>query len=408
MTKPIRREDTAGRTTLEDEIRQRVSSVRVRMMDEGLTALVVYGDVALSGNLRYLTDFVVDRCGWLPASSQSAQGQLFEAAAVVIPAEGPTTLTLESGLMFDRSVIVDQAFADGLAGVSEPPTLGESIAKALADIDGGEIGIETWDRFPMRDYQILRSLRPKTKLSRSTIVQELRLVKSAYELQQLRDGAAVGDRAHAAVCRALRERPEISELELIRIAEGILRDGDPEYEDAVTSSPSKICSGSRIGAELLHTPLADKAIRPDDVVNWDICGRFRGYSIDTSRTRMVAPPSEELERAQQASIRMFDSVIDALRPGALPEELVKLADEVAQDEGFELWGGFLGHATGLECQEQPVLTRGTTPLQENMVFAIEPRVVVDGTYLIASEDIVRVTSNGGEVFGRFPRDQLQV
>jgi Xaa-Pro aminopeptidase len=103
---------------------------------------------------------------------------------------------------------------------------------------------------------------------------------------------------------------------------------------------------------------------------------------------------------------MFDEVLKAAKPGALPSELVDMADAVARSEGFSLWGGFLGHATGLDVQERPVLTIERTPLAENMVIAIEPRIEVEGKWVLGNEDEVLITPMGGESLSRFPKHPL--
>jgi Xaa-Pro aminopeptidase len=91
--------------------------------------------------------------------------------------------------------------------------------------------------------------------------------------------------------------------------------------------------------------------------------------------------------------------------GVLPSQLVSLAQEIAGQEGYDLWENFLGHGIGLDCQERPVLTTDSLPLAENMVIALEPRLVF-GESLLANEDMVRITADGGVTLSHFPQRPL--
>jgi Xaa-Pro aminopeptidase len=58
----------------------------------------------------------------------------------------------------------------------------------------------------------------------------------------------------------------------------------------------------------------------------------------------------------------------------------------------------LGHGLGLEVHEPPWIGPGqTTPLEEGMVFTIEPGVYFDGHFGIRIEDNVAVTADGCRV-----------
>ncbi|WP_255297386.1 M24 family metallopeptidase [Anaerophaga thermohalophila] len=57
---------------------------------------------------------------------------------------------------------------------------------------------------------------------------------------------------------------------------------------------------------------------------------------------------------------------------------------------------FLGHGIGLTVDELPVLAKGfKTPLEENMVFAVEPKKGIDGVGMVGIENTFVVTPAGG-------------
>jgi len=138
-------------------------------------------------------------------------------------------------------------------------------------------------------------------------------VKSPLELEIMSRGARNGDAAHAAVVSALRGGAS-TELEVIRVAEAVMRNADPVYEDMVSLSPSLICSGFPLAGSLLHHPRGWKRIEPGDVVHWDITSQYEGYAIDTSRTKTLGRPTEPQVRAYQAVLTIFGEVLRRRSP----------------------------------------------------------------------------------------------
>jgi Xaa-Pro aminopeptidase len=69
---------------------------------------------------------------------------------------------------------------------------------------------------------------------------------------------------------------------------------------------------------------------------------------------------------------------------------------------------FVGHGVGLELDEFPFLNAGQTmELQENMVIALEPKLVFPGRGAVGIENIHLVTKTGLEQLGHYP-DEITV
>jgi len=390
---------------MQKEIRQRLGSVLAAMREKSYDALIVYGDNKVRGSLRYLTDYFPDRAGWVSLSA--TETYLFEGAAFVLSKEGEGVLLCDPGLTPSKEVFADRVVTGGFAASKEVGLSAWYLEGLLKDWKARNIGIETWDRFPAPLYLDLVKSLPKAEFGKSTIVEELRLVKSSLELELMMRGARIGDTAHGAVVATL-GKGTATELELIRLAESIMRNADPLYEDMVSLSPSLICSGFPIAGSLLHHPRGWKRVEHGDVVHWDITSQYEGYAIDTSRTKAVGRPTELQTRAYRAVLAIFGEVLKAAKPGAPAVELVTLAVDVAKEWGFEFWGPFLGHGLGLDLHERPDLVREATPLQANMVLAIEPRLALDEMYLVGVEDMVVVTESGGVSLNRFEKEPLEI
>ena len=388
---------------MQQEIRRRLARVRAAMREKSYDALIVYGDNKVRGSLRYLTDYFPDRAGWV--SLGATETYLFEGAAFVLSKEGEGVLLCDPGLTPSKEVFADKVVTGGFAASKEVGLSASYLEGLLKDWKARRAGIETWDRFPAPLYLDLAKRLPHTRLEKSTIVEELRLVKSPLELEIMSRGARNGDAAHAAVVASLK-KGAVTELEVIRMAEAVMRNADPVYEDMVSLSPSLICSGFPLAGSLLHHPRGWKRIEPGDVVHWDITSQYEGYAIDTSRTKTLGRPTDSQARVYQAVLTIFGEVLKAAKPGLPAVDLVTLAVRVARDCGFEFWGPFLGHGAGLDLHERPDLVREATLLQADMVLAIEPRLAIGEMYLMGVEDLVHVTESGGVSLNRFEKDPL--
>jgi Xaa-Pro aminopeptidase len=68
-----------------------------------------------------------------------------------------------------------------------------------------------------------------------------------------------------------------------------------------------------------------------------------------------------------------------------------------------------GHGVGLEIHESPRLGTGlTNRLQAGMVVTIEPGVYLPGQFGIRIEDMVAVTTNGGQVLTPCPKALIEL
>ena len=214
------------------------------MSERGYDALIVYGNNKLSGSLRYLTDYFPDRAGWI--SLTPTETAIVDGGAAFITRGDPPALMVDPGLMPTRDVCVSRIVAgEGFSAKKGDGLSVENIERLILDAgDVRRVGIETYDKFPAPLYVGMREKFPDLEIVRSTIVEELRMVKSGFDLEMMRKAARVADLGHETVAGILRDDGVgKTELALIRAAEHAMRSADPIYEDSCSSSPSLICSG---------------------------------------------------------------------------------------------------------------------------------------------------------------------
>ncbi len=134
------------------------------------------------------------------------------------------------------------------------------------------------------------------------------------------------------------------------------------------------------------------------------CG-VMGYMSDMTRTYAVGELEGRFTEAHDFCVQLHKEVLRKMVPGALPSELYLWALEEAERAGYgDVFMNqgpnrvrFLGHGVGIELDEWPVLAKPfTAPLQENMVVAVEPKIIY-GDGGVGVEDTVVVTPGGAEV-----------
>lgn len=142
-----------------------------------------------------------------------------------------------------------------------------------------------------------------------------------------------------------------------------------------------------------------------DLVFIDTGCSFEGYQSDKTMTYVFGKPiPKHAEDIHRKCIEIQDRIAEMLKPGEIPSNIYnRIMDSVDEDKlpNFMGYGNrrvkFLGHAIGLQVDELPVLAKGfDEPLQEGMVFAVEPKAGVEGVGMVGIENTFIVTPDGGK------------
>jgi Xaa-Pro aminopeptidase len=129
-----------------------------------------------------------------------------------------------------------------------------------------------------------------------------------------------------------------------------------------------------------------------------------GYHSDKTMTYMFGEPlSEEIQKIHRQCVNIQNQVAEMLKPGNIPENIYEtimngLSPEFQKNfMGFEnRQVKFLGHGIGLTVDELPVIARKfKEPLEENMVFAVEPKKGIEGIGMVGIENTFVVSPDGG-------------
>jgi Xaa-Pro aminopeptidase len=234
------------------------------------------------------------------------------------------------------------------------------------------------------------------------VLRELRIRKSAAEVEALRAAGAAIDRVHARVpewLRAGRTEREVGG----DIAAAIVAEGHVRVDFVIVASGPNSASP--------HAELSDRVLRTGDPVVVDIGGTTaEGYCSDETRTYVVGEPPDAFRELYAVLQEAQDAAVAHVRPGVSAESVDTAAREIIASAGYgDLFVHRTGHGIGLETHEEPYLVAGNARvLEPGMAFSVEPGIYAENRFGARIEDIVVVTPDGVEPLNRTPHDLVVV
>jgi Xaa-Pro aminopeptidase len=234
------------------------------------------------------------------------------------------------------------------------------------------------------------------------LVEDLREVKDALELDAIRAATAIADEAY----EELRERGLAGRTER-EVALSLMR----SVEDRGAEGPSfpAIVAAGEHGA-LPHAVPRDVEIPRGTVVVIDQGARVDGYCSDCTRTFATGPLDDEAAAAYELVRRAQATALTAVRAGAACRDVDAVARDIIDAAGHaEHFGHGLGHGVGLEVHEGPRLGKTAEgELQVGSVVTVEPGVYLPGKVGVRIEDLVVVTDGEPEILTGFTKELITV
>lgn len=261
------------------ELAERWAGVRRGMAEQGLDALVVVGNESEFSSLRYLSDY------W----------PLFESGGLVFAPSGDPILLSgpESETFAAERGRVDRVRLLECFRESADPSYPE-VALSSFDSVFDELGVTSPTRVGVAGsfaanmviVEALQRALPGVEFVRADeVVTDLRIIKSAWEIENLRAAFSISEIALDAVLERL--KPGMTELQVVGIAQAAMYANGAEYEGMaqyVLSGPNSRPAISRP---------SQRVIEPNDIVQLNISARVNGYSSGVGRPIVVGTPTAE-------------------------------------------------------------------------------------------------------------------
>jgi Xaa-Pro aminopeptidase len=357
-----------------------------RMDAEGIAALFL----APSADLEYLTG--VQR--HIPSFGESSYAHGWVTGAFFRPGSEPVFIVPRMFAAFDLrekpagELIVVNETDDGLA-------MFERVAREAAGSGIVALGDRVWAQTTLNLGRIVGSDRLRTG---STLVNELRRIKSGEEIEAMMRAIGTVETAMAATASLV--VPGVSMAELVEAVEHELRVAGSRCPSFTTHiftglGETDFDSGEATGRQ----PIPDGTS-----VMFDFGGVVDGYCSDFGRTIYCGEPPADYLEAYEVMLAAQEAGRAAASAGTPAREVNAACRLPIEEAGLgEHFRHRMGHGIGMDVHERPFISsEDETPLQPGMTFTDEPSIIIPGRYSLRIEDIVVCEEGGGRKLNSYP------
>lgn len=317
--------------------------------------------------------------------------------------EGALVVTLSDAVLWTDSRYTEQAVLQSgqwYAVKNHEGKLADSICDSLKDM-GVQVTLYERNFLTHSLYEAISSGLEECYFSAQNLSQ-LRAVKEPRELTATRRANEIADQAFAQLLPHI--RPGVTERELAaRLESAMLLLGSEERSFATI-----VASGRR--SAMPHGTASGKVVEAGDFVTFDFGAVWEGYHSDMTRTVVVGKASPEQKAFYQTVLEGQLLGLRAVRAGASCHDIDAAVRQYFAERGLDQYFTHtLGHGTGLEIHEQPVLSpHAAGTLKENMIVTVEPGLYIEGKYGVRIEDSVAVTANGCEILTKTSKELMEL
>ncbi len=358
----------------------RLETATTRMRDHGLATLLV----TTPANAYYLSRF---------------RAATHTRPVVVVVAENPVLIVpeLDEAHARNTSVIGDiLTYSERQAGRQRglsPLHLALAVALEALKESGtsGPIGFES-EGLSAEGFFTLRGRIPAQVVPTRGIVEEMRVVKDAGEMELIRTAAGLADCGIAAGIAAC--RPGNTAVEIgIASAAATMRAGAARHPER------------HVAAAWPYAPAPGRVLAAGDAVVCSTVCAVDGYHAEVERTALIETGSDDQRRLFEVVLRAGTAARAAIRPGVPCLEVDRASRAVVADAGYgPQFTHITGYGLGIGRHELPFLAQSDDiALVPGMVMSVGLGVNVEGVGRFRHSDTVVVTSDGCEVLTLHPR-----
>ncbi len=343
-----------------------------------------------SADLEYLTG--VER--QIPNFGEAAYANGWVAGAFLRPGANPVFVFPRMFAAFDlreepegELVIVNET-DNGLAAF-------ERVARDLGVTGTIAVGDRVWAETVLNLGRILGFDRLRTG---STLVNELRRVKTSEELEAMHRAIRAVEQAMAAVAPLV-----VPGATMAQLAEAV----EHELRAAGSRTPSfttHIFTGLDdddldSGTKTAHVPLPDGTS-----VMFDFGGVVDGYCSDFGRTIYCGDPRDDYRETYEIMLAAQETGRAAAAAGTPASAVNAACRRPIEEAGLgEYFRHRMGHGIGLDVHERPFISpEDETPLEPGMTFTDEPSIIIPDRFSVRIEDILVCEEGGGRKLNDYP------
>ena len=325
-----------------------------------------------------------------------------------IPASGkPIAVIPEIG-----AALMRQTWIEDIRSWSAPAPQDDGISllhELLAPLArrGARLGIlkghETFLRMPLGDWERLVQALPGLQLTDATaLVQGLRMVKSAAEIEKLAHICTIGSATFDQVPKQISQGMPLEEVFRAFRREALAQGAD--------DTPYLVGGAGPGGYADVISPPSRRPLQAGDILMLDTGATWDGYFCDFDRNFAIETADDAARRAYDVLWRATEAGLAAAQPGNSCRDLFQAMQGVIaelDDQSGDI--GRLGHGLGMQLTEQPSHADfDCTRLQEGMVLTLEPSLGYGDGLIMAHEENIVIRADGAELLTRRAPPELPV
>ena len=275
----------------------------------------------------------------------------------------------------------------------------------------GRVGIEM-DNLPLDRFAKLQAAMPNVEfVDISAACMRMRMVKSAEEIEFIKNGANVCDIGGFALRDAVKEGVPEHEVALAS-TQAMIREIARRYPDSeLMDTWTWFQSG--INTDGAHNPVTTRKVQKGDILSLNCFSMISGYYTALERTMFLDHVDDASLRLWEVNVKVHEAGLALVKPGVrccdIAHELNKIYEEhdllqyrtFGYGHSFGVLSHYYGREAGLEFREDI-----ETVLEPGMVVSIEPMIMLPegmpGAGGYREHDILVVGEEGAENITKFP------
>jgi Xaa-Pro aminopeptidase len=276
----------------------------------------------------------------------------------------------------------------------------DAVAQKVARVRLRSLAIESEHLTVAVRDRLARQLKAVRLRSVSGLVERLRMIKDAAELQAIFNAVQLGCWLFDGMLSRI--RPGIAENDISAELEYAARRAGADG----MSFETIVASGLR--SALPHGRASSQAVPRSGFVVLDFGVILAGYCSDMTRTVHVGKPPAPARQMYDTLREAQQAAREAVRPGVTAGDVDRAARSLLRRAGYgRFFTHSTGHGVGLEIHEAPRVARSQPDvLEPGMVITIEPGIYMPGQGGVRIEDMVAVTETGHELLTSTRRELI--
>lgn len=218
------------------------------------------------------------------------------------------------------------------------------------------------------------------------LLEEMRIIKTHEELDNLRQAAKIADSAFSDVINFIKSGMKEQEVRDF-FHKHMEKDGGYDCWSIVASGPN---------SSYPHYSDSERTIQKGDAIVLDFGCVYNGMYSDMSRTVFVDEVSDRLRKLYEIVDESNAAGEKAAKEGVLACDVDKAARDILEKYGYaETLINRVGHGIGYMIHEAPDIKKcNPRKLERGMCFSVEPGIYIAGDVGMRIEDIVIINENG--------------